>query len=255
MQGRKNKKKFSTEKKVSEVNREQIVQELLPYIKYTALRLSWRLPIQLTTEDLINVGIVGLLESIERVDTEKGDVIHFVKHRIKGAMLDEINKFRCQTKSQRQKFEAILDAYNQLEREFGRIPEVDEVAERLGLNLDEYYELVQDAKFLNILSLDEASENHNGANCIYEIIADGSCLSPMERLEELDKKKLLEEIINELSEKEKLILSLYYWDELSMKEIAKVLDISEGRVCQIHKKVLIWLKAKLESDQRIKDFF
>lgn len=248
------KKDYSEKKKMSYCDKDQIVEELLPYIKSTALRLSWRLPPQLAIEDLIHEGIVGLLESIERYDIEKGDIFAFAKHRIKGAMLDEINKFRSQTKSQKQKFHAIVNACTQLEKELGRPPEADEIAQRLELTIDEYYDLLKNANFINMLNFDEILDGQNGSDNLKEVIAEKSAISPLERLEELDKKRLLEEIIDELPEREKLILSLYYWDELSMKEIAQVLDMSEGRVCQIHKKVLIWLRAKLESDKRIKDF-
>ncbi len=252
-----NKKRKKNRTKFSEADKEKIINEMLPYIKYTALRLAWRLPPQLTTDDLISTGIIGLLDAIERYEENQGKILTFVQHRIKGAMLDELDKFNPISKFQRQKNKKINDICLKIEKETGRLPEDEEIAETLDLTLDDYYEALNNCQVTNILSIDGLTEkNTNGEeNSLSEVLPDKSSLSPIDELQEKDKKLFLASIINELPEREKLILSLYYWDELTMKEISRVMDMTEGRVCQLHKKALIWVKERLLSDNKIKDFF
>lgn len=251
------KKSRSSQKELSDEEKDRLIKELLPYIKYTALRLSWRLPKQLTLDDLMSAGIVGLLEAINRYNEDKGGISTFVKYRIKGAMLDELDRFNPISKSQKQKISMVNKICRQMEKASGKLPEDNEVAEALGLTLDEYYELIQGAQVVTIFNIEEFSERQlNGEKInLAESIPDKSSISPIERLQERDKKQWLAGIIDELPEKERLILSLYYWDELTMKEIAQVMDLSEGRVCQLHNKALIWMRARLGSESKIKDSF
>lgn len=242
---------------MDEAEKEKIVEELLPYIKYTALRLTWRLPQQLTLDDLMSAGIVGLMEAMNRHNENEGKISTFAKYRIKGAMLDELDRFSPISKSQKIKIQMINKICRQMENSSGRLPEDVEIADALNLTLDEYYEVIQDAQVATILNIEDFSERQsNGEEFnLAEIIPDKSSINPIEKLEERDKKRWLAEIIDELPEKEKLILSLYYWDELTMKEIAQVVGMTEGRVCQLHSKALIWMKARMGDKNSIKDFF
>lgn len=244
-------------RELSESDKEQLIDELLPYIKYTALRLSWRLPQQLTLDDLISVGIVGLLESLERYDEAEGKITTFVKYRIKGAMLDELERFSPISKSQAKKMQTINKMYKEMERNFGRMPEDNEIAEALDITLDEYYEVLEECQPISTLNIEDFTQKQpNGEDMnLAEIIPDKSALDPFSKISQKDREKWLADIIDELPEREKLILSLYYWDELTMKEISQVMDISEGRVCQLHNKTIIWLKSRIQSDAMIKDFF
>lgn len=251
-----NRKKKKIITKLSEAEKEKIINELLPYIKYTALRLAWRLPPQLTIEDLLSAGIVGLLEAIERFDEDQGKISTFAKHRIKGAMIDELDKFNPVSKYQRQKEKMINEPCGNKEKCNGRLHNYDENTETLNLPIEDHYESLNSSPFIGILSIDGMAEKHaNGLeDTLAEVIPDKSLISPSEEYEENSKKLIIASIIDELPEKEKLILSLYYWDELTMKEISRVMDMSEGRVCQLHKKALLWMKERLKSDNRIKDF-
>ncbi len=243
----KTKKNRSSQKELSEAEKDRLIEELLPYIKYTALRLAWRLPQQLTLDDLMSVGIVGLLEAIDRFNEDEGKILTFVKYRIKGAMLDELDRFNPISKSQKNKIMMLNNICKQMQRDLGEVPEDEEIAEALDLTLDEYYEAVQGAQVVTIFSIEEFSERQaNGEEIsLAEIIPDKSSINPIKKLEDKDKQKWLAGIIDELPEKEKLILSLYYWDELTMREISQVMDMSEGRICQLHNKALIWMKARL----------
>lgn len=234
-----------SEDSVTEEEKERIVKDLLPYIRYTAYRLSWRLPPQLTTDDLISAGVIGLLDGLSRYRDNGTPLKSFVEMRIKGAMLDEIRNHDDASKSIRKKMKAIKEAHNELEKELGRLPEDEEIAEALHLSLDEYYSTLQRANSRITLRFENLSDHSDDNLDIMECIPDRNAQTPFQICESEELKNRMAKLISELPEKEKLVLSLYYWDELTMKEIGKVLDITEGRVCQIHNQALMRLRAKM----------
>lgn len=235
-------------KPITEEEKERIVKDFLPYIKYTAYRFSWRLPPQLTVDDLISAGIVGLLDALTRYKNNGTPLKPFVELRIKGAMLDEIRSQDDTSKSIKKKMKAIKEAHNDLEKELGRLPEDEEIAETLHLSLDEYYRTLQRANARVTLRFEDFAERNNSDDDlnIMECIPDNNALTPFDICESDEIKAKIARLISELPEKEKLVLSLYYWDELTMKEIGKVLDLTEGRVCQLHNQAIMRLKARME---------
>jgi len=235
--------------KLSEEQKEQIINEFLPFIKYTAYRLSWRLPAQLTVEDLISVGLMGLIEVLNKYDEERGKLRTYADHRIKGAMLDELRCFDNISRSLREKVNELKNTYSMLEKKLGRTPEDQEVATMLDITIDEYYRILQSANGAMTLSLEDFNtrlSDEDDLN-ILDSIADPKARNPLNALEDSDMKEILARFIDELPEKEKLVLSLYYWEELTMKEIGKVMDLTEGRVCQLHNQALLRLKGKLKN--------
>lgn len=232
---------------LTDEEKERIVKDLLPYIKYTAYRLSWRLPPQLTVDDLVSAGVVGLLDALSRYRNNGTPLKPFVEMRIKGAMLDEIRAQDNASRSMRRKMKAIKETHNELERELGRLPEDEEIAETLHLSLNEYYSILQRANSRITLHFEDFTDNDQSDDNldITECIPDRNAPTPLEAYESKDLKERMAELIRGLPEKEKIVLSLYYWEELTMKEIARVLDITEGRVCQIHNQALMRLRAKM----------
>lgn len=233
---------------LTDEKRERIIKDFLPYIKYTAQRLSWRLPPQLTSDDLVSAGVVGLLDALSRYKNNGTPLMPFVELRIKGAMLDEIRAQDNASRSLRKKIKAIKETHNELERELGRLPQDEEIAETLHIPLDEYYRILQRANSRITLHLEDFSERGQSDDYldITECIPDKNALTPLQIYESKDLRERIAELIMGLPEKERLVLSLYYWEELTMKEIGKVLDITEGRVCQIHNQALMRLRAKME---------
>jgi RNA polymerase sigma factor for flagellar operon FliA len=144
-----NKREFSEEEK------EQIIKDSLPFIKYTAYRLTWRLPPQLTVDDLMSVGIVGLLDALSRYREDKGKINTFLEYRIKGAMLDELRAHDWISKSMKKKIASVEKACLELEREKGRLPEAEEIAEKLHISLNEYYKILQGAQSGMMLRFEE----------------------------------------------------------------------------------------------------
>lgn len=231
-------KKYTTDKK------EEVIKDFLPYIKYTATRLSWRLPPSLSEDDLISAGITGLLDALERYDDSIAKISTYVEYRIKGAMLDLIDSSQFLPKHVNKKIYEIKKVVEELEKKLSRTPEDYEIAESAGMTLDEYYEIIAESnksKWFFFNMLDRNGEEKTALN----FIPDKEEYEPDKIYEKKELIDLLSKVIENLSEKEKLVLSLYYYEELTMKEIAKVLGVTEGRVSQLHNVALMKIKFKL----------
>ncbi len=233
---------------LNEQKKEKIINDNLPFIKYTAYRLAHRLPPQLSVNDLISIGIVGLLDALQRYREGRVKMNTFVEYRIKGAMLDELRSHDWVPRSLKSKISQIRKAHRELEQDLGRMPYEEEIAERLEMTLDEYYRTVQTASNAVVFSFEDfrGKINDEGDMDVTECIPDRNAKTPLELLEESSAKEDLAELIERLPNKEKIILSLYYWDELTMKEIGKVLNLTEGRVCQLHNQAMIRLKSLMD---------
>lgn len=238
------KSKFKEEKK------EEIIKDFLPYIKYTAYRLSWKLPAHVTIDDLISVGLMGLMDALERFEPGKVKLKTYAELRIKGAMIDELRATAWIPRSMRKKIDEINNARLKLERKHGRMPDDVEVAKSMNVSLDEYFKVLRYATSANPLRLEDFKNNKYSDSDlnISECIPDPKAKSPLSILEEKDNQEKLAELIETLPKKEKLVLSLYYWEELTMQEIGKILSITESRVCQVHSQALIKLKTKLKKE-------
>jgi len=232
----------------SEEQKEKIINDSLPFIKYTAYRLGQRLPPQLSMNDLVSIGIMGLLDALQRYAEGRVKIKTFVEYRIKGAMLDELRSHDGVSRSLKNKINQIKNAHRKLEKELGRLPDEEEVAKSLNMTLDNYYRTLQTASNAVVFSFEDFRGKMQEENEIdvMECIPDPAMKTPLELMEENSAREALAHLINDLPEKEKLILSLYYWEELTMKEIGKVMNLTEGRVCQLHSQALIRLKARME---------
>lgn len=236
---------------ISEDEKEGIIKELLPFIKYTANRLSLKLPPQLTTDDLISAGLIGLLDAIERFEYRGAKLKTFAEHRIKGAMLDEIRAAEWTPRSVKKKANEIKNAFSKLERQFGRLPMEEEVADEMGISLEQYHKTLQQTNKSTVYRFEELEGrcSYNEDINIMECIPDSSAENAISTIQRKELEDILKTLIDELPEKERLLLSLYYWEELTMKEIANILNITEGRVCQLHNQALIRIRAKIESEK------
>ncbi len=235
--------------KMSSQAKEDIIKEFLPVVKYTAYRLSWRLPPQISVEDLISVGLNGLFEAMERFEQGKVKLKTYAQYRIKGAMLDELRSLDWIPRSRKKKITALKDAHSKLEKELKRDPEDEEVAEALQITLDQYYQLRNESNggvTLKFEDYDTVSEGHP-VN-LMDNIEDPNEKNPLDILMEMDQKKAIARLIDELPEKNKIVLSLYYWEELTMKEVGAVMGLTESRVCQLHNQALVRLKAKINKE-------
>jgi RNA polymerase sigma factor for flagellar operon FliA len=198
-------------------------------------------------QDLIHVGIIGLLEALQRYRPGHVKLKTFAEYRIKGAMLDELRSQDWLPRSLKDKMAQIRKAQHELEKELGHAADDEDVAARVSMSLSEYYRILQSANNAVVFSFEDFRERmrQEGDLDVAECLCDRDARSPLELLEEACDRDALARLINELSEKEKLLLSLYYWEELTMKEIGRVLRLSEGRICQIHSQILARLTSAM----------
>ncbi len=227
--------------------RDQLIIEYSQVVKYIALRVSAGLPDEVEVEDLISVGIIGLIKAVENFNPAVGVKFEtFAGFRIKGAMLDELRQRDWIPRSARQKIKEISSAYQQLESELGRTPYDKEVADFLGMT-EEEFNIANSETAPVVFSLENEIFSSEGDGISFEeTIKDERAEDPLVAMEKTELKSVIKESINELKDKEKLIVALYHFEELNLKEIGKVLNISEGRVSQIHSKALAKLKAKVQ---------
>ncbi|MDQ7778503.1 MAG: FliA/WhiG family RNA polymerase sigma factor [Planctomycetota bacterium] len=233
-------------KKTSDTGtRNELVAEYLPIVKYHAERLTARLPHNVDPEDLASVGIFGLLDAIAKFDLGRGVKFEtYCSSRIRGAMLDELRALDWAPRLLRAKGHKLEKAYDALESRLGRAPTDCEMANEVGVPLNELDEMLKEISAASLVSL--SAKIHGGEDATsleeMEVLEDKKSKSP---IREYHKREVVNFICKRCSRKERLILTLYYFEELTMKEIGATLDLSESRVCQIHAKLMLRLKNHL----------
>lgn len=211
-------------------------------VKRIAYHLAGRLPASVDVEDLIQAGMLGLLEAASNYTANRGASFEtYAGIRIRGAMLDALRKLDWAPRSVHRKARAAAQAMRELESEFGREARDGEVAARMGVSLEEYHRITQDAASCRISSLDES----NGDDEALLGRIEDETADPFLDASELGFREALAKAIDELPERERLVMSLYYDDELNLKEIGAVLKVTESRVCQLHGQALVRLRARL----------
>lgn len=230
---------------VQKQNYEQLVRQHAALVKRIAFHLLGRLPDSVQVDDLIQAGMVGLLEAAQKYDGSKGASFEtYAGIRIRGSMIDEMRRGDWAPRSVHRNTRRITEAIKQVESEKGRDAEDSEVAEHLGISLEEYHSILQDSSGCRLFSFEEMLENSDqGA----DNLANDKELSPLANTEKDFFQQHLANAIRELPEREQLVLSLYYDEELNLKEIGAVLGVSESRVSQLHSQAAHRLRAKLSS--------
>lgn len=235
-------KEYSTTK--SPELREKIILEYTHLIKYIAGRLSIYFGSNVEYDELVSYGIFGLIDAIDKYDMGKGVKFEtYASLRIRGSIIDGVRELDWVPRSVRQKYKELEAAYAQIESEYGRAAKDEEVAERLGLPMKEFLKVLGEVNLSSLISLEEYLEkNYEAANTM--ISADGNNC-PERQLELTELKEVLTEGIDSLPEKERDVISFYYFEELTLKEISKIMGVSESRISQLHTKALLRLRGKL----------
>ena len=233
----------------SKIAKDKLLVEYAYLVKYITNRLILNLPSSVDRNDIISSGIMGLIKAVETFDPDRGFKFEtYAGHKIRGAILDELRALDWVPRSVRQKSRELQRVYARLENQLGRVPYDDEICEEMKINMKEFEDLLTEVTPTTIISLEEAMpDRRNDAKeiRIIETIENPGSDNPLKELGFNEMKKILKETIANLPEKEKLVIALYHYEELTLKEIGAVLDITESRVSQIHSKAVIKLRAKL----------
>jgi RNA polymerase sigma factor FliA len=240
--------------KDSHLLRNQIINEYLPYVKRIVNRIAVHLPAMIDTDDLINVGVIGLIQAIERYDPSRDNkFITYAVFRIKGAVLSELRSRDFLGRTTRRKIRDLEKAYMKLEQKYGREVTDEEVAEEMDMDLEQFYKVkrMSSISFVSFEEIGHASRNEPASLSSSLASGDADDALSMTTMKEI--KATIAKNIDLLPEKEKLVVSLYYSDELTMKEIGQVLNITESRVSQIHAQAIIHLRSKLRREGLLED--
>ncbi len=233
----------------SQAAREELIVGYSPLVKYVAGRVSIGLPPNVEFDDLVSFGIFGLMDAIDKFDPERG--IKFETYaiaRIRGAIMDGLRDNDWVPRSVRQKAKNLEKVCSELENQLGRYPTDQEISEALQIPVDDFYQMLNEVSCTTLTSLDEIwlTRNPEDENVrVLDLIENEDSDDPVKQVEIAELKEALSKAIDALSEREKLVITLYYYEGLTLKEIGEVLNISESRVSQIHTKAIFRLQGRL----------
>lgn len=233
--------------------REYFIIKYAPLVKYVAGKISVGMPTNVEFDDLVGYGVFGLLDAIEKYDVGKNVKFNtYAVNRIRGAIFDELRSIDWVPRSVRQKSREIEDTIAGLEGKLGRSATNEEIAAALGLTLEDYNNLLLKVSASSVISLTDLRFSTDDAEefSVGDIIEAPSSLNPDVIVEREEIKKIVLESLQELPDREKKVLIMYYYEEMTLKEIGKVLGVTESRVSQIHTSSILKLKAKLSSVTR-----
>jgi RNA polymerase sigma factor for flagellar operon FliA len=228
---------------------EALIEAYAPLVKYLAHRLAWRLSASVCLDDLISAGVLGLLDAMKKYDaTRAASLKTYAAFRIQGAMLDYVREWDWVPRSVREKEHALTQAYAAIEREQGRPAHDDEVAAWLGLDLATLHHWLTDVRGVSVLSLEKPLAQDAAGHAV-TLLAQltEETPGPYECAETEELKAHLGAAIDALPEQEKVVLSLYYFEELTMREIGQVLEVTESRISQIRTTAMLHLRAALQN--------
>lgn len=218
------------------------IEEYAPLVKRIAHHLMARIPQTVQVDDLIQAGMIGLIEAYRNFDETKGaSFTTYAGIRIRGSMLDEIRKGDWAPRSVHRNSRKVAEAIREIEHTFGRDAKPQEVASRLGISVEEYHQILQDSNGVKIFAFDDLGVNEEG----FSPGSQGH--SPLDKLQKNHFKQHLAYEISKLPEREKLVLALYYDEELNLREVGEVLGVSESRVSQIHSQAMLRLQARMRA--------
>lgn len=237
--------KTSSTKTAHEQERNELVMQYAPLVKNIVGRLAAKLPIDVADkEDLINVGIMGLMSALEKYDkTRNVQFETYASFRIRGAVLDELRAKDWVPRATRSKDNKIESAMSALKKNLGRVPDETEIAAELGVSLEDYFKLLDEARCVSLISTEDLPPDYLEKYSREDVLAEINEGNPLTMLVDMEFKDKLKQAIDQLPPKEKLVLSLYYYEELTMKEAGRVMELTESRVCQLHAQAVLRLRS------------
>jgi RNA polymerase sigma factor for flagellar operon FliA len=232
--------------------RDRLVVEYAPLIKYIAQKIAARLPTNIELDDLMSSGVIGLMDAIEKYDASRDNKFKtYAEFRIRGAILDELRAQDWVPRSVREKAKTLERCYARIEQQKGRQATDEEVCQDLGVSQEEYHEMLNQVRSVSLLSFDDVQNFSKADKRALHGFSDSSNYkspTPFSEVNHASLKRMISEAINDLPEKQRLVLSLYYYEDLNLKEIGRVLDVTESRVSQLHTQAILRLKGKLRNN-------
>ncbi|MCX7634298.1 MAG: FliA/WhiG family RNA polymerase sigma factor [Syntrophales bacterium] len=230
---------------MDKAKREELILRYAPMVKNIVTRMTARLPIDSSDkESLINVGIIGLMDALDKFDTTRNVQFEtYAKFRIRGAVLDELRAHDWVPRSVRDKDHKMDKALQNLKKKLKRSPTEEEIAEYLGLSLEDYHKFLTEGTALSLISASDLAPEYIDTHADSDWLQTVERGNPLDLLANEEMRERLKKAIEDLPEKERLVMSLYYYEELTMKEVGEVLRITESRVCQLHSQALFRLRS------------
>jgi len=231
--------------------RERLVVAYSPLVKYVAGRMASGLPSHVEEGDLISYGLIGLIGSIERYDLDREIKFEtYAVARIRGAIIDELRSLDWVPRSVRAKARDVEKAHSQLENKLGRAPNEEEMADKLGVSVDDFRTTLLEIANSSVLALDDlwtVSDPDGGQVSLLDTIRDPNAIDPEEAIDTVELKDRLAEAIESLPDRERLVIALYYYETLTLREIGDVLGVTESRVSQLHTKAVLGMRSHLQN--------
>jgi RNA polymerase sigma factor for flagellar operon FliA len=231
-------------------SRDRLILEYSPLIKYIAQKIAARLPANIELDDLISSGVIGLMDAIDKYDASRDNKFKtYAEFRIRGAILDELRAQDWVPRSVREKAKQLERCYAKIEQLKGRQATDEEVCQELNLSTEEFHEMLNQVRSVSLLSYDDLSSFSKSDKRALHGLGDGGSKAPtpFNEVNAAAIKKMIADAIHDLPEKQRLVLSLYYYEDLNLKEIGRVLDVTESRVSQLHTQAILRLKGKLRN--------
>ncbi len=229
-------------------DREQLILEHIPLVRYLVGRISAKLPPHLDQQDLMSSAMIGLINAADRYDPSRGVLFKtFAEQHIRGTILDELRSYDVLSRSMRDKYKRLERELRFLENQLGRHPTSEEVAEALQISLDDYFELLDDVHVFTFISLDDSWEGDDGSPlCLADVLCEPEAKNPQQQVITMQLTEALGLAIDTLPEKERLAVTLYYNEDFNLKEIGEMLGLTESRISQIISQAMVRLRSRLK---------
>lgn len=229
-------------------DREQLILDHIPLVRYLVGRMSVKLPPHLDQQDLLSSAMIGLINAADRFDPARGVLFKtFAEQHIRGTILDELRSYDVFSRSTRDKYKRLEKELRRLENCLGRNPTSEEVAEALGISLNDYFELLDDVHVFTFISLDDSWEGDDGSPlCLADVLCEAEAKSPQQQVISMQLAEALGKAIDTLPEKERLAVTLYYSEDFNLKEIGETLGLTESRISQIISQAMVRLRTRLK---------
>ena len=232
----------------SPADRDELIIEHLPLVKYLVGRIVPQLPAHVDSQDLMSAAIIGLINAADRYDPERGVLFKtFAEQHVRGTILDELRSYDVLSRSMRDKYKRLEREVVSLEHRLGRNPTGEEVASALNMELDEYYALLDDVHVFTFISIDDSWEDDEGSPfCLADVLCESESRNPQQQFMKKQLVEALGQAIDTLPDKERLAVTLYYSEDLNLKEIGEALGLTESRISQLLSQAMVRLRGRLK---------